>query len=378
MADPVKRLHYFNHQFLREKDFTDEQKYHIEMRRRHNRLLHTFGIAQGLEVPNAPAGATAVTVNEGTAYDSQGREIVLADNRVVELQGAPANSDVYVTISYRELETDQSNETGAEGKTRFTEDPLIETLTTKPAQGDKLILARARRSGTAITEIDRSDRKAAGVVAGDLEVRSLTLKNDGVTPANWPSLRGSDRRVDVAGSLSVTGNINLTGTLTGALAANSVGAAQLGDNAVTAAKIQDGSVGTAELADNAVNSAKILDGSVGASELANNAVTDAKIANDTITFKKLNTRKVWDSAVTLAAGQTSGFNVLSFQVANPVGSHIVVHAFTTTHGGSFEWKEISRTAGPVATPIVNQNVLFTNTSSIPIEVKFKIYAIDDV
>jgi hypothetical protein len=31
---PVKRLHYFDHQFLVEADFTDEQAYHVGMRRR--------------------------------------------------------------------------------------------------------------------------------------------------------------------------------------------------------------------------------------------------------------------------------------------------------------------------------------------------------
>ena len=80
MPDSVKRVHYFDHQFLRASDFTDEQEYHVGTRRDHSRLLHTWGIAEGLEVEMI-AGATAVTVTEGTAYDSSGREIVLAGNR---------------------------------------------------------------------------------------------------------------------------------------------------------------------------------------------------------------------------------------------------------------------------------------------------------
>ena len=43
----IKRLRYFDNQFLVEADFTDEQKYHLEMRRRLNRALHSFGIAAG-------------------------------------------------------------------------------------------------------------------------------------------------------------------------------------------------------------------------------------------------------------------------------------------------------------------------------------------
>ena len=73
MAQPIKRLHYFDHQFLREDDFTDEQEYHMGMTRLHNRLLHTWGIADGLEV-EFETGASAVTVRSGTAVDSQGRQ----------------------------------------------------------------------------------------------------------------------------------------------------------------------------------------------------------------------------------------------------------------------------------------------------------------
>ena len=41
----VKRLHYFDHQFLRADDFADEQSYHLTLRRLHNQLLHSWGIA---------------------------------------------------------------------------------------------------------------------------------------------------------------------------------------------------------------------------------------------------------------------------------------------------------------------------------------------
>ena len=45
MTDAIKRPHYFENQFLHADDLTAEQEYHMEMRRRHNRLLHTWGIA---------------------------------------------------------------------------------------------------------------------------------------------------------------------------------------------------------------------------------------------------------------------------------------------------------------------------------------------
>ena len=49
MADADKRLRYFNGQFLQQEDFADEQTYHLDRQRRHNRDLHTPGIAEGLE-----------------------------------------------------------------------------------------------------------------------------------------------------------------------------------------------------------------------------------------------------------------------------------------------------------------------------------------
>ena len=48
MLPPTRRVHYFDHQFLRVEDFTDEQAYHLEMRRAHNRMLHSPGVAHGL------------------------------------------------------------------------------------------------------------------------------------------------------------------------------------------------------------------------------------------------------------------------------------------------------------------------------------------
>jgi hypothetical protein len=42
------RVRYFNGQFLQEEDFQVEQAYHLDRQRRHNRTLHTPGIADGL------------------------------------------------------------------------------------------------------------------------------------------------------------------------------------------------------------------------------------------------------------------------------------------------------------------------------------------
>ena len=124
MADTVKRLNYFDHQFLRAPDFNDEQGYHLKMRRYHNQLLHTPGIVQGL-VPTAQAGATVVTISAGFAIDSQGREMVLPADKQLDLTSEATGKTVYFTIEYQEQQSDPSTDAGATGNTRWTELPNV-------------------------------------------------------------------------------------------------------------------------------------------------------------------------------------------------------------------------------------------------------------
>src|ERR1700722_5947982 len=96
----VKRLNYFNHQFLDEKDFKDEQAYHIQMRRPHNRVLYRWGIAEGLTARHH--GEPSVTVEPGVAFDSEGREIGLTSAVTREVAHAGGSGPAFVTIEYVE------------------------------------------------------------------------------------------------------------------------------------------------------------------------------------------------------------------------------------------------------------------------------------
>jgi hypothetical protein len=139
----IKRLHYYDQQFLVEADFTDEQRYHVEMRRRLNRLLHTAGIADALEVNKT--GNRAVTVHPGTAVDREGREMILEADRIIDLSNAvlfPPNTAVSITITYAEAESDPSTATGAPGNTRVTEQPAVQAVTGPlPADGPVVLAA---------------------------------------------------------------------------------------------------------------------------------------------------------------------------------------------------------------------------------------------
>ena len=179
MADDVKRLNFFDHQFLRAADLSAEQEYHLQMRRRHQRLQH-LGIAEGLGL-SAASGASRATVGQGSAVDGIGREIVLTANaQTADLSGFSGGT-VYVTIAYSEQQTDPSAETGVTGRTRWTEAPVIDITATDPEDpSTTLILGRvvvgADGKITSTDEgVEPNRRRAAGVAAGDLEVRSLTL-----------------------------------------------------------------------------------------------------------------------------------------------------------------------------------------------------------
>jgi hypothetical protein len=72
----IDRLLFYDGEFLRAFDFSDEQTYHMEMRRRLNRYLHLYGIARGLQLnEDVQAGIHEVSILPGFAIDAFGREI---------------------------------------------------------------------------------------------------------------------------------------------------------------------------------------------------------------------------------------------------------------------------------------------------------------
>jgi hypothetical protein len=81
MSTDIERLRYYERQYLQSSDFTDEQTYHLEMRRRLNLALHLWGIVKGLEllygevIQGTPY---QYYVSEGMAIDAYGREIIVS------------------------------------------------------------------------------------------------------------------------------------------------------------------------------------------------------------------------------------------------------------------------------------------------------------
>ena len=76
------RNHYFTGKLLVERDFTDEQRFHIDKLRHHHQRLHGWGVVCGLKVKQHPDEACRdrfVVIEPGTAIDCCGHEILLRE-----------------------------------------------------------------------------------------------------------------------------------------------------------------------------------------------------------------------------------------------------------------------------------------------------------
>jgi microcystin-dependent protein len=209
----IKRLNYYNSQFLKEDDFRDEQLYHQQMRYFHNRALHTWGIVSGLEV-KAVSGGGRVNVTAGSAIDRLGREIVLpAQSDAVALDAFAANARVYITIKYAEVfdpaDKDPSNkgtESTATLYTRTAERPELRAATAAPpADAPEVVLAVVvLDKDKAIAQIETAARRSSGSRFGSsADGKEFSLYADSAGAWHFSdAAKGADR-------LTIDGNGNV-------------------------------------------------------------------------------------------------------------------------------------------------------------------------
>jgi len=195
---PIKRLNYFNHQFLEEQDFRDEQKYHVDMRRSLNRALHLWGVVEGLQV--ARSGNREFTVEPGFALDREGRELFVAKAETHSLGEAEKNKQLHVFISHKERfdEADRRNGSGIEGFSRTTEYTELGVTHEPDKAGSGVLLATVHLDDEHnIRHIDHTGRQSAGSLIAPLSVHTDHLKEGCVTDNKLaPSLRESLQHKD--------------------------------------------------------------------------------------------------------------------------------------------------------------------------------------
>lgn len=197
----VKRLNYFKYQFLVEEDFKDEQTYHKDMRHRHNRYLHDWGIAEGLDVSiDTSGGVNKAVVAPGLALDSDGNEIVVVSGSAYNTADIPALSagdEAFVTVTYRDVSDNADLYTSPSGQVedyrRTTERPLVEVKDTAASDGSEIVLARLYLDAGALA-IDTTVRKNAASAQPVVSVEGVSVSggNIDLVPTNAISIVGDD------------------------------------------------------------------------------------------------------------------------------------------------------------------------------------------
>jgi len=110
-----ERNNYFCGKMMVDRDFWADQLYHLRKQRLHTSYLHGWGTVCGLRVlPHPHCPNLKVIVKPGLAIDCWGREIFVPDTLEVELEsyrsgdgsGADKPKNLYISLCYRECETE--------------------------------------------------------------------------------------------------------------------------------------------------------------------------------------------------------------------------------------------------------------------------------
>src|SRR3954470_6332886 len=107
-----KRINFFKGFLTTEKDWNDAERYHIDKRRLHNKMLHSSGIVYGyagdLKVNARARGDLSVEVQPGYAIDGMGHDLMLFDATIknINLEEFRLPQTVYVVLRFYEELTD--------------------------------------------------------------------------------------------------------------------------------------------------------------------------------------------------------------------------------------------------------------------------------
>lgn len=206
--DVVTRVRFFDGQYLQDQDFVDDQHYHIDRQRRHNRQLHVAGVADGLAVTRVADNPTRVLVAPGTAVDAEGRQIVLAadppEARTVNLTDVRGRT-VNLYLVYQEVEA-SPQASGAADFGRWREQPLLAVVDVQAAHDfphPPVLLARVVLNNQGVERIETDLVAYSGLRLPGPQAVEPTLRTTAAGP------------VELTASLSVTGNLGV-GTAAGA------------------------------------------------------------------------------------------------------------------------------------------------------------------
>jgi len=161
MSTSFERPRFFQGQLLAVDDLAQEQNYLREKLRRHNRMLHGWGIVCGLEV--TPNGSN-VLVAPGYALGPCGDEISIEQATTIDVS-AKDDATFYLAVRYAEELTKPVPAPVAEGGdveySRIRDSYELEVLAELPTSHDEpwVILADVIVSGGEVTDIKERHRR---------------------------------------------------------------------------------------------------------------------------------------------------------------------------------------------------------------------------
>lgn len=100
----LRRPRYFAGRLLTEREFTAEQEYHRERSRLQNRLLHGWGVVEGLDVRSTGGD---ITVSPGVAIDPHGDFVIVREEHALVVPPCTtAKGSCFVVVHYAEVQAD--------------------------------------------------------------------------------------------------------------------------------------------------------------------------------------------------------------------------------------------------------------------------------
>ena len=146
-----KRINFFRGFMTTENDWNDAEKYHIDKRRLHNRLMHAPGVVPhhygGLKVSARGKGELSVEVAPGYAIDGMGNDIVLGETEIKPVNPGDFKlpNTIYFVAKYIEEFTDfiaYKENLEFKGHRRVAERCRIDIEVTEPDINKEVELAR--------------------------------------------------------------------------------------------------------------------------------------------------------------------------------------------------------------------------------------------
>jgi hypothetical protein len=146
-----KRINFFKGFLTTEKDWNDAERYHIDKRRLHNKMLHSSGIVYGyamdLKVNARARGDLSVEVQPGYAIDGMGNDLLIYDATIrnINLEEFRLPQTIYIVLRYYEELTDfiaYKENLEYKGHRRVLESCRVEISQSEPDLSREVELAR--------------------------------------------------------------------------------------------------------------------------------------------------------------------------------------------------------------------------------------------